>query len=149
MHTDIDCAVPQICALSVLRELGILHRDIKPGNILIDTSGRAVLTDFGMAQAVPTKSYETWRQKRVFGTFAYMAPEIVKGVEYGTTIDVWSLGLVFLEILGCVPFRYFTSDDYRGIKREHKNRLPIQYHVPVGLDHTFKTIVSSVSDVPV
>ncbi|KAI1786413.1 kinase-like domain-containing protein [Ganoderma leucocontextum] len=115
-----------ICALCELRRLGIVHRDIKPSNILIAQDGRAILTDFGMAQLVHPEVYEIWRRPGYSGTYAYMAPEMVReGSVHGAVADVWSMGLVFLEILRISPGRHFKSVDIEGIRREHATRLPI------------------------
>ncbi|KAM5542016.1 hypothetical protein V8D89_004326 [Ganoderma adspersum] len=113
-----------IGAVSALRDLGILHGDIKPSNVLIDARGRAVLSDFGNAEdaSVCADGYEFWRSHVLSGTPPYMAPELasadvtMKG--YGATADVWSLGLVFLEIFGRFAGAYFdgvwTVEDVRA-----------------------------------
>ena len=110
-----------------LRRLGIVHRDIKPSNILVAQDGRVVLSDFGMAQLVHPAAYETWRCSGYPGTYAYMAPEMVREVSvYGTVADVWSMGLVFLEILDISPGRYFESVNLEGIRAEHATMLPVE-----------------------
>ncbi|KAI0669386.1 kinase-like domain-containing protein, partial [Trametes maxima] len=81
--------------LHALHGLGIVHQDIKPGNILIDFQGRAMLSDFGLA-AIIEGEYETWKSHLICGTGSYMAPEIVATdhsmVGHGPLVDVWSLG---------------------------------------------------------
>ncbi|EIW61061.1 kinase-like protein, partial [Trametes versicolor FP-101664 SS1] len=83
-------------ALQALWKLGIVHQDIKPQNILIDQNGRAVLSDFGLAELVGEGQYHTWRDYDECGTPAYMAPEIVASDHasrgHGAEVDVWSLG---------------------------------------------------------
>ncbi|PIL33237.1 transporter [Ganoderma sinense ZZ0214-1] len=114
-----------ICALCELRRLGIAHRDIKPSNILVAQDGRVVLTDFGMAQLVPPVIYEIWQCPGFSGTYAYMAPEMVReGPHHGTVADVWSMGLVFLEILMISRGRYFKAVNVEDIRREHATMLP-------------------------
>ncbi|KAH9923699.1 kinase-like domain-containing protein, partial [Epithele typhae] len=66
-------------ALCVLRHLGIGHFDIKPSNVLIADDGRAVLSDFSMARAVPVAGYDEWHRTSFLGTFPYMSPEMVAG----------------------------------------------------------------------
>ena len=146
----------QICALGALRELGIVHHDIKPSNILINTHGQAYLTDFGMARLVPPGppgSYESWRRAGYSGTYAYMAPEMVREGWYGAGVDVWSMGLAFLEILGFVRERYFAGAESREAARKaHEERLPVVFGTPEGFDPAFARLVSSVralSSVPV
>lgn len=94
-------------ALAVVHEHGIIHRDLKPGNVLIDTDGRAILTDFGLARLVDD-SVRLTADGVVMGTPAYMAPEQAAGEmdRLGPCTDLYSLGVVLYEMLtGCVPFQ--------------------------------------------
>ena len=97
-------------------ERGILHRDIKPGNILLDAKGEPHLTDFGLARLVETESTVT-RTMEVLGTPSYMAPEQAVGNNAGVTsaTDVYGLGAVFYQLLtGHPPFAGGTT--YETIK---------------------------------
>jgi eukaryotic-like serine/threonine-protein kinase len=92
-------------------EHGILHRDIKPGNILVDQKGGAHLTDFGLARLVETESTVT-RTKEVLGTPSYMAPEQAVGETRNLTsaTDVYGLGAVLYQLLtGQPPFAGGTT----------------------------------------
>ncbi|NUN70185.1 MAG: serine/threonine protein kinase, partial [Bacteroidetes bacterium] len=82
-------------ALSVAHERGIIHRDIKPGNILVSTAGTVKVTDFGLAAVAlsPTMTMEGM----VLGTPAYMAPEQVRGDEVDHRTDLFALGLTVAE----------------------------------------------------
>jgi TolB-like protein len=94
----------------------ILHRDIKPGNILLDQKGEPHLTDFGLARLVETESTVT-RTMEVLGTPSYMAPEQAVGNNPGVTgaTDVYGLGAVFYQLLtGHPPFAGGTT--YETIK---------------------------------
>src|SRR5216117_3438143 len=97
-------------------EHGILHRDIKPGNILLDAKGEPHLTDFGLARLVETESTVT-RTMEVLGTPSYMAPEQAVGDNAAITsaTDVYGLGAVFYQLLiGQPPFAGGTT--YETIK---------------------------------
>ncbi|HXV92898.1 MAG TPA: protein kinase [Pseudonocardia sp.] len=84
-------------ALDHVHERGIVHRDVKPANILIDAAGHPRLTDFGIARL--TDATRVTATGVVVGTAAYMAPEQVRGEYVGPPADVYALGLVLLEAL--------------------------------------------------
>jgi serine/threonine protein kinase/tetratricopeptide (TPR) repeat protein len=92
-------------------EHGILHRDIKPGNILLNAEGEPLLTDFGLARLLETDSTIT-RTLEVMGTPSYMAPEQAVGNNAGisSATDVYGLGAVFYQLLtGHAPFAGGTT----------------------------------------
>jgi len=91
-------------ALQAAHERGFVHRDVKPGNILIRTDGEVKLTDFGIAKAAD--AVPVTRSGMVMGTAHYIAPEQASGAEAAPTGDVYSLGIVGYECLtGYRPFR--------------------------------------------
>lgn len=89
-----------------IHSMGILHRDIKPQNILITEEGTVKVCDFGIA----AESGSSALQQSCVGTLQYMAPEVVKGMAYDRTADVWSLGCVFYELLWRTPL--VTNNPY-------------------------------------
>jgi eukaryotic-like serine/threonine-protein kinase len=91
-------------ALQAAHERGYVHRDVKPGNILIRSDGKVKLTDFGIAKAA--NAVPVTRSGMVMGTAHYIAPEQASGAEAGPAGDVYSLGIVGYECLaGHRPFR--------------------------------------------
>ena len=91
-------------ALQAAHERGFVHRDVKPGNILVRTDGLVKLTDFGIAKAAD--AVPVTRSGMVMGTAHYIAPEQASGAEAGPAGDVYSLGIVGYECLaGHRPFR--------------------------------------------
>ena len=110
-------------------EHGILHRDIKPGNILLDAKGEPHLTDFGLARLLETKSTVTHTMD-VLGTPSYMAPEQASGHNPATAgltsaTDVYGLGAVFYQLLtGHPPFAGGTTYETVRLVLETEPRQP-------------------------
>uniref|UniRef100_A0A3B4FKU6 mitogen-activated protein kinase kinase n=1 Tax=Pundamilia nyererei TaxID=303518 RepID=A0A3B4FKU6_9CICH len=92
-------AVAVVKGLTYLWSLKILHRDVKPSNMLVNTRGRVKLCDFGVSTQLVNSIAKTY-----VGTNAYMAPERISGEQYGIHADVWSAGISFMELaLGMFP----------------------------------------------
>src|SRR5438876_2630138 len=107
-------------------EHGILHRDIKPGNILLDTKGEPQLTDFGLARLVEAESTVT-RTMEVMGTPSYMAPEQAAGeyTKLSNATDVYGLGAVLYQLLtDHPPFAGGTTYETIKLLRETEPRQP-------------------------
>jgi WD40 repeat protein/predicted Ser/Thr protein kinase len=105
---------------------GVLHRDIKPGNILLDRHGEPHLTDFGLARLVEKESTVT-RTMQLLGTPSYMAPEQAAGrnQQLTTAADVYGLGAVFYQLLtGTAPFAGGTTYETIKLVLESSPRRP-------------------------
>jgi len=112
--------------VSYAHEHGILHRDIKPGNILLDAKGEPHLTDFGLARLVETESTVT-RTMEVLGTPSYMAPEQAVGNNAGVTraTDIYGLGAVLYQLLtGHPPFAGGTTFETVRLVLDTEPRQP-------------------------
>jgi TolB-like protein/Tfp pilus assembly protein PilF len=117
-------------------EHGILHRDIKPGNILLDGKGEPHLTDFGLARLVETESTVT-RTLEVLGTPSYMAPEQAVGNNAALTAatDVYGLGAVLYELLtGQPPFAGGTTYETIKLLLDTEPRQPRVLNAKIGRD---------------
>lgn len=91
--------------LAALHALAIVHRDVKPGNILISEKGEVKLADFGLARRLDRDETQVTRAEGVVGTVDYLSPEQAVGEEVGPTSDLYSAGLVFFEMLtGRLPY---------------------------------------------
>jgi basic membrane protein A len=95
-------------ALNYAHSRGMVHRDVKPSNVLIDESGNCLLTDFGLARMVET-SVNLTATGTIMGTPAYMAPEQGSGHKIDARSDIYSLGIILYEMAtGRVPYRAET-----------------------------------------
>jgi serine/threonine-protein kinase PpkA len=97
-----------VSALRFVHSKGIIHRDIKPANILFREDGTLVLTDFGIAKAINNDVGLT-QAGMIVGSAAYGSPEQMQGLTLGASTDIYSVGVVFLEMLtGTNPFKAET-----------------------------------------
>jgi serine/threonine-protein kinase len=116
-------------ALEAAHKQGLIHRDVKPGNILINTAKRVMLTDFGIAKALDSDEDLT-SENIMMGTAKYLSPEQVRGDNLDARADLYSLGLVMYECLaGKVPF-VGKNDTDTALARLHRDATDIAKHRP-------------------
>ena len=111
-------------ALAYAHSKNVIHRDLKPANILFRSNGKAVLSDFGIAKSV-TDNRELTMTGFSVGTPAYMSPEQKLGADIDSRSDLYSLGVVFYELLtGENPHRSRVGN-YAELRRELDAGVPL------------------------
>ncbi|HEX5050621.1 MAG TPA: protein kinase [Planctomycetota bacterium] len=115
--TAVHCIEQAARALHAAHSVGVVHRDIKPGNLMITNADQVVVLDFGIARELAEEGPQLTRTGDVFGTPAYMAPEQIEGATTDARADVWALGVTLFEVLTLQqPFHRPTREGlYRAI----------------------------------
>ncbi len=126
-------------ALDAAHDAGITHRDVKPGNILLDDQGNAYLTDFGIARLMEASTMLTQAGVSL-GTPAYMSPEQTRGEALTPASDVYSLGVVAFEMVcGRVPF--LGHDPVAMALQHREDPVPAPRTLNPGLSETAETSI--------
>ena len=139
-HLDVDQAVEvvsQACrGLDYAHRNGVVHRDVKPGNLLVSESEVVKLADFGIARATDQSSIT--QVGSVLGTAAYLAPEQARGEEAGPRADLYSLGVVTYQLMsGRLPYEASSLSEL-ALKQQREMPPPLHSMnpaVPVALSH--------------
>jgi eukaryotic-like serine/threonine-protein kinase len=137
-HLDVEQAVDivsQACVgLDYAHRNGVVHRDVKPGNLLVSDADIVKLADFGIARATDQSSIT--QVGSVLGTAAYLAPEQARGEEAGPAADLYSLGVVAYQLLsGRLPYEANSLSEL-ALKQQREAPIPLQElnpHVPDAL----------------
>lgn len=129
-------------ALAAAHEEGLLHRDVKPANVLIDRRGRSRLTDFGIARVAGTGSMTS---TGVVGTMAFMAPEVLGGAKATSASDVYALGLTLVTLIaGRNPFVVDTDDSpFAVIARVMAGERGVPEAVPGSLRPAIEALIAT------
>ena len=119
IKVSIDYARQILAAVGFAHKHGIVHRDIKPHNVLVGPEGRLKVTDFGIARSGASQMTEVGS---IIGTAQYLSPEQARGAPVDQTSDLYSVGVVLYEMLtGQVPF---TGDTPLEIAMKHLSEMP-------------------------
>lgn len=138
----------QVCdALSAAHAAGVIHRDIKPGNILVTPRGDVKVCDFGIARLQYDATLTT--ANVAFGTSSYMAPEQVEGRPVDGRTDLYALGCVLFEMLTGTP--PFAGDSPLSVAYQHVNNEPPtagerRPEIPAELDRLVSRVLTKVPD---
>ncbi|OUE19691.1 Serine/threonine-protein kinase PknB [Clavibacter michiganensis] len=112
-----------LTALEYSHRAGVVHRDIKPGNIMVTPAGQVKVMDFGIARAVSDTSATIAQTTAILGTARYFSPEQAKGESVDARTDLYSAGVVLFEMLtGQAPFR---ADTAVAVAYQHVSETPV------------------------
>lgn len=128
-----------VLGLEYLHQHGIVYRDLKPENLLLDSEGHIKMTDFGLSKQ--GLNDPDARTKTFCGTPEYLAPEVLQGHEYGKAVDWWSLGTLIFEMLTGLP--PFYDED---VQRMYAQKMTAQLEVPEDVDPNAADLIAKFLD---
>lgn len=150
-----DVIVDVLGALQYTHEArgGVIHADMKPANILIDAQGKGCLTDFNIAKISKSFSNAAARNatqtRTAMGTYSYMSPEQIRGVEIDTRTDIYSLGVILYEIAcGRRPFDNASAEVIASMHLTEQPKPPRQFDqtIPPRLEHVILKCLQKEAD---
>jgi serine/threonine protein kinase len=132
----IDIALQVAQGISAAHKKGIVHRDVKPANILVTNDGAAKILDFGIAKLSGQEGLT--RPLSTVGTVSYMSPEQARGEHVDVRTDIWSLGIVMYEMItGRLPFKGDNTQAilYCVMNEEPRSVKDLRAEIPLELEH--------------
>lgn len=136
-------------ALQYAHERGILHRDVKPENVMLTDTGIPKLADFGIAKLLSGTRTALTAAGAVIGTPAYMAPEQIQGGELGPATDVYAMGIVLYELLsGALPFPEVTDPVAQLYQHVHEAPRPLAAAAPTVPDAVTEALMRALEKDP-
>lgn len=131
----LDVLTQTAAGLKAIHDAGLVHRDIKPGNLLITSDGFVKITDFGIAKAAA--AVPLTRTGMVVGTAQYVSPEQAQGDQVGPASDVYSLGVVGFEMLA--GYRPFSGESTVSVAIKHISETPPE--LPEEIDPNLRELI--------
>src|SRR5271170_2591807 len=141
LHPDraAEIAADVALALAYAHRHGVVHRDVKPGNVLITDEGQVKVTDFGIARAINTEESLT-QTGAVMGTATYFSPEQAEGIGVDSRSDIYSLGVVLFEMVTGRP--PFLGDTPVAVASKHvRDHPPAPRELNPSIPPTFEAII--------
>jgi serine/threonine protein kinase/Tfp pilus assembly protein PilF len=139
INDAVDIIEQVFSGLGAAHREGILHRDLKPGNIMQDATGRVVVMDFGLARTIVSDGMT--RTGLMVGTMEYMSPEQAQAKELDARSDIFTVGLILYELLtGKMPYQA-DSTVASLLKRTHERAAPVSSH-DAGIPRSLSSIVA-------
>ncbi len=134
-----------LAALDYSHRHGIVHRDVKPGNVMLTATGQVKVMDFGIARAVADSAATMTQTSSVLGTAQYLSPEQARGEKVDARSDIYSTGCLLYELLVGQP--PFTGDSPVAVAYQHVREMPvppseIDPDVPPGFDAVILTALA-------
>ena len=136
-----DVAMEVASALSFAHQNGVVHRDVKPANILIANNGQVKVADFGIARAIDSGADNLTQTGAVMGTATYFSPEQAQGAQPDPRSDLYSLGIVLYELVSGQPPFIGDSQVAIAYKQVHEAPRPLNHSVPE-IPRQFEAIVA-------
>ncbi len=132
--------------MAVAHQVGIVHRDLKPANLLINEEGLLKIVDFGVAAAASSGDTQLTKTGYVIGSPKYMAPEQILGKKVDIRADVYSLGVIFYEMLTGTP--PYTKGDHMAVMYQHvQGKAPLCEELNPEIPPTLAAVVKRCMEV--